>query len=205
MVSLQVKNLVAFRQQQALFEPIYFELDSKQILHITGNNGAGKSTLLMTLAGLLPLHSAQIIWQDQLLHSSHDLSYLNNLFYLGHQIALKNQLTVKENLQFFKQLHFCHTIEEHNLFDHLNIDALKNTYCQQLSAGQKQRAALTRLWMTRAKLWLLDEPFNSLDKNSVAKVIAKMAEHCEMGGMIIMTSHQTISWPQSISVKSMPL
>ena len=34
----------------------------------------------------------------------------------------------------------------------------------QLSAGQQKRIALARLWLSEAPLWILDEPFNAIDK-----------------------------------------
>ncbi len=40
----------------------------------------------------------------------------------------------------------------------------------QLSAGQQRRVALARLWLTRATLWILDEPFTAIDVNGVDRL-----------------------------------
>ncbi|EEG5183676.1 ATP-binding cassette domain-containing protein, partial [Salmonella enterica subsp. houtenae] len=60
----------------------------------------------------------------------------------------------------------------------------------QLSAGQQRRVALARLWLTRAALWVLDEPFTAIDVNGVARLTRRMAEHTAQGGMVILTTHQ---------------
>ncbi|ECZ7212071.1 ATP-binding cassette domain-containing protein [Salmonella enterica] len=62
----------------------------------------------------------------------------------------------------------------------------------QLSAGQQRRVALARLWLTRAALWVLDEPFTAIDVNGVARLTRRMAEHTAQGGMVILTTHQPL-------------
>ncbi|HAE3818691.1 TPA_asm: ATP-binding cassette domain-containing protein, partial [Salmonella enterica subsp. enterica serovar Indiana] len=56
-----------------------------------------------------------------------------------------------------------------------------------LSAGQQRRVALARLWLTRAALWVLDEPFTAIDVNGVVRLTRRMAEHTAQGGMVILT------------------
>ncbi|EHU6768715.1 ATP-binding cassette domain-containing protein [Salmonella enterica] len=62
----------------------------------------------------------------------------------------------------------------------------------QLSAGQQRRVALARLWLTRAALWVLDEPFTAIDVNGVARLTRRMAAHTAQGGMVILTTHQPL-------------
>jgi heme exporter protein A len=60
---------------------------------------------------------------------------------------------------------------------------------QALSAGQKRRLSLARLLITQNSVWILDEPFTSLDKQGIALIESLMIEHCVNGGMIVLTSH----------------
>ncbi len=64
---------------------------------------------------------------------------------------------------------------------------------QTLSAGQKRRLSLARLLITHNILWVLDEPFTSLDKQGIALMESIMTEHCAAGGMMVLTSHHDIS------------
>ena len=63
----------------------------------------------------------------------------------------------------------------------------------QLSAGQQRRVALARLWLTRARLWILDEPFTAIDVNGVERLTQRMAQHTEQGGIVILTTHQPLN------------
>lgn len=67
----------------------------------------------------------------------------------------------------------------------------------QLSAGQQRRVALARLWLTRAMLWILDEPFTAIDVNGVDRLTQRMAQHTEQGGIVILTTHQPLNVAES--------
>jgi len=54
---------------------------------------------------------------------------------------------------------------------------------------------LARLLITKNTLWILDEPFTSLDKQGISLIESLMTEHCKAGGMIILTSHHDIALP----------
>jgi heme exporter protein A len=63
---------------------------------------------------------------------------------------------------------------------------------QSLSAGQKRRLSLARLLITKKAIWVLDEPFTSLDKQGIKLIESLMHEHISDGGMIILTSHHDL-------------
>ncbi|EOS8830632.1 ATP-binding cassette domain-containing protein, partial [Salmonella bongori] len=63
----------------------------------------------------------------------------------------------------------------------------------QLSAGQQRRVALARLWLTRASLWILDEPFTAIDVNGVERLTRRMAQHVGQGGSVMLTTHQPLN------------
>ncbi len=53
----------------------------------------------------------------------------------------------------------------------------------QLSAGQQRRVALARLWLTRATLWILDEPFTAIDVNGVDRLTSVWRSIRSRGGL----------------------
>ena len=63
-------------------------------------------------------------------------------------------------------------------------------YAVNLSAGQKRRIVLSALFMTQAKVWLLDEPFTALDADGINVIETKITKHCDGGGICILTTHQ---------------
>ena len=71
----------------------------------------------------------------------------------------------------------------------LGLDALAAIPVRLLSAGQLKRAALARVLASGARLWLLDEPLNGLDRDSVARLDRAIAEHRARGGAVLAASH----------------
>ena len=63
---------------------------------------------------------------------------------------------------------------------------------QRLSSGQRRRVALSRLLLSRARLWVLDEPFTSLDRDTRKLVNHMIEAHSSEGGMVILTSHEPL-------------
>jgi heme exporter protein A len=62
-----------------------------------------------------------------------------------------------------------------------------------LSQGQKRRTALARLWVSTAKLWILDEPFVALDAAAQNVLSEVINGHLNRQGMVLFTSHQTVT------------
>ncbi|MCF5755336.1 heme ABC transporter ATP-binding protein CcmA, partial [Pseudomonas syringae] len=65
--------------------------------------------------------------------------------------------------------------------------------CHSLAAGRRRRAGRPRLSRRGPPLWLLDEPFTALDRQGIEQLEKHLAEHCEHGGMIVMTTHHSLS------------
>lgn len=188
---LKVSALSFDYEDVPLFNQVSFTVKPGQLLHLRGRNGVGKTTLLKLLAGLLHPNAGQIFCGEQLIQE--DLAaYQQNLCYLGHKPGLSALLTIRENYKFglyeqYKTDHF------ENYLHQFDLITIADKPCGQLSLGQRRRASLLRLMMTKARLWLLDEPFTSLDKEAVAVVMQKISDHLKGQGMVIMTSHQDLA------------
>ena len=64
-------------------------------------------------------------------------------------------------------------------------EALADLPARMLSAGQKRRLALSRLVLSAAPLWLLDEPTLGLDTAAIQRFGGLLAEHRAAGGMVV--------------------
>ena len=53
--------------------------------------------------------------------------------------------------------------------------------------------ALSRLWLKKAQVWILDEPFTALDVGGIALLESAFKAHVSHGGIVIATSHQALS------------
>ena len=185
--SLTISDLWIEREERDLCKGLSFSVQSGEVVRILGENGAGKSSLLKVIAGVLPPLEGQI------LYSGKDVTLDRNplqqdAIYLGHTVGVKSLLTVAENLRWY-----CPDVASgvlHSVLAQLDLMDHTDVLVKKLSAGQARRVALARLWLTKKTLWLLDEPFASLDFTGVALLEERIQQHVLSGGLVILTTHQ---------------
>ena len=188
MSKLIVTDLTCQRGYNKLFSNLSFELNSGEILKISGANGSGKTSLLKILAGLNSAESGKLSINNNNVGS---YDYQSDIFYLGHLPALSPELHSKENLDYLAQLNNCSSDLE--ISEALTSVGLKNfeyEYAANLSAGQKRRVVLSALFITQAKVWLLDEPFTALDADGINVIETQITNHSDDGGICVLTTHQ---------------
>lgn len=176
-------NLACERGGRLVFRDIDFCLRSGQLLQLTGPNGSGKSSLLRLIAGLNEPQAGTLTLDGG--HS--ELSVAQQCHLIAHQDAVKPAMSVGENLTFWSNFLGGGGIDSALVaFDLHRIAALPAAL---LSAGQKRRLALSRLVAVQRVLWLLDEPTVGLDTASLDRLAVVMANHLDVGGMIIAATH----------------
>lgn len=186
---IQLIDLAFDYQEVPLLQNINFQLDAGDLLHIHGANGTGKTTLLKVLAGLYRPTAGEIRYNRR--NIEEDLAYYQrHLCLLGHKTGISPHLTVKENCYF--DIHYRQEVDLQEPISAFNIHHQFNTLCSTLSAGQKRKVGLLRLWQSDVLLWLLDEPFVALDEQALAVLLNKIHQHRQKGGMIVLTSHQNV-------------
>jgi heme exporter protein A len=189
---LETRAAHLWRGEKHLLRGVSFALHSGELLQVIGPNGVGKTSLLRAVAGLLPLESGEVLWRGQRLPEGRD-DFDRELAYLAHANGLKNDLTALENLRFGVSIRRAVTTEELlETLRLLRIEACADLPVRALSAGQKRRVALARVMLTRATLWILDEPITNLDKAGIELFESLIAEHMRAGGMILTAAHQLL-------------
>lgn len=188
--SLVVEDLSCSRDDRVLFSGLNFSLQANRVLLLEGSNGSGKTSLLRILCGFREADSGQILWRNQPIEESH---YFAEMAYVGHAEGIKKELTVLENLRFVLALNAPGHYSIEQALDKVQLAGYDDNLVQTLSAGQKRRLSLARLLISANLLWILDEPFTSLDKQGIELIETLIADHVQHGGMVILTSHQDLS------------
>jgi len=193
----EVSALRCERDERLLFSDLAFAVTAGDVLQIEGPNGAGKTTLLRVLCGLSQQFEGDLRWCGEPM-SRAKLAFRSDLFYLGHAPAVKALLTPLENLRWsmvgdtYTQQSMMDALKEVGLYGY------EDAPCFSLSAGQQRRVALARLYLTRARLWILDEPFTAIDKSGVAALELHLSAHARQGGGVILTTHHTLRLPGTL-------
>jgi len=178
---LTAQSLGLVRGGRELFCELSVEVHGGQLWHIEGPNGAGKTSLLRILCGL-----SRYGFEGEVLRSVTPL-------YLGHQPAVKALLSPRENLQWHVSGEGLYRDERIDIaLGRVGLCGYEDVPSHTLSAGQHRRVNLARLFLSSARLWLLDEPFTAIDQQGVNETQSLLASHVDGGGAVVMTSHQSL-------------
>ncbi|MDH5517232.1 MAG: cytochrome c biogenesis heme-transporting ATPase CcmA [Gammaproteobacteria bacterium] len=207
MMSLEVRDLSCIRDDRILFSDVNINLFSGQLLLVEGDNGSGKTSLLRILCGIRLPEQGQVTWVRQSDDQKSSIavhgqeSYAGEMAFLGHLDGNKLDLSVTENLEFSRSLALGNNNTIKDVLERVGLEHFDDLQVSNLSAGQRRRLALARLLLSGAYLWILDEPFTALDKKGIAMVEREINAQLEQGGLVIMTSHHSVSFDNDKVIK----
>lgn len=192
-VSLTVERLTLARGGRRLVADLSFTLKGGEALVVTGPNGAGKSTLLRALAGLLRPVSGSVTLAGEGVDPEDPAAA--HAHYVGHADAMKSALTARENLAFWgavlggRSVMKGAPVSPEDVLRRIGLPQVADLPTGWLSAGQKRRVALGRLFIAPRPLWILDEPATALDRAAQDRLAVEMAVHRGNGGLIVAATH----------------
>ena len=160
---LKVKQL-KYKFDKTTFE-FNFDVTDNNIVGVIGKSGSGKSTLFNLLAGFLKPNNGFIFLNENnityLKPPERNISILfqdhNNFDHLTifENIILGIDPDMKQNQNNFKIVK--------NIMKKVSLNIDLNKKVSDLSGGEQQRVSIARSLLRKKSLFLLDEPFNSLD------------------------------------------
>ena len=190
---LESSGLECIRDDRVLFSGLDFVLESGQTLLLEGRNGSGKTSLLRILCGIRLPEDGALTWCGEDITRLGPL-YHEHIAYVGHRDGLKLDLSPVENLVMARGLGRPNpNTSPEDALERVDLYGFEDIPVRNLSAGQQRRLALARLLVTRSQLWILDEPFTSLDVHGIELAEELFLEHVSMGGMLAMTSHHAVN------------
>ena len=214
MTLFEGRDLTCIRGERHVFAGLGFALADGGALLLHGPNGSGKSSLLRLMAGLLEPARGVLSWGGRPVSDDPE-GHRARLRYLGHLDAVKPVLSTAENLTFWASAQGVtregvtqQGVTQEGVTQQgvrqagvagalarVGLTRLADVPARLLSAGQRRRLALARLFLAPAELWLLDEPTVGLDEDSIARLQAGLADHRRGGGRVVVATHGTLDLP----------
>ena len=179
-------------------------LDRGQSLALMGRSGSGKSTLLNLLCGLEQPDGGVIDIAGERFDADQGGNRVNGAETARRWADLRRQrigvvfqdanlmpaLSLLDNVRLRARLAGQDDGQCQSWLDRLGIGALANRYPDQVSGGQRQRAALAMVFAMNPVLILADEPTGSLDRHTADEVADELfALQADQGCALILATH----------------
>lgn len=182
-MSIDQINLINFSygylNNNDIIENINLQFDKGHIYYLIGKNGSGKSTLINILSGLYTNYTGDFnINKNYNFRNINQKEYREKIGYISQRTEMFSG-TILDNITLFncditkeRVIKVCKTVGIHD--DIMNLEMGYNTFYGaegiSLSGGQIQKIGIARALLKNADVYLCDEIYASLDKESVQNI-----------------------------------
>lgn len=175
-----------------LLSGVTLEVPAASLTVVTGANGAGKTSLLMLFGGLVRLsRGAGVVAGVDL--ATGDLRELRRrVGWLGHEGSFYDDLSARENLVFAARALERPVDLINPALERVELTRRADSPARRLSAGQRRRLGLAWLLVRRPALWLLDEPYASLDDEGRKFFDHLIGDVVDAGATVVVSAHDPL-------------
>ncbi len=167
-MNLEIKNLTMTYPGITVFKNLDFSFDEGKITCLLGPSGCGKTTLLNLLAGTVKPDSGSITPDTT-----------GKVAFLFQESRLLPWMTVLGNVTYLMDRHMNEKEKKdmgNDLIRRVGLEGFEKSYPSELSGGMERRVSLARALGKNASLFLMDEPFSSLDDSLKDRMTELMKE-----------------------------
>ena len=186
---IKISDLSFARGNQLILKNINIEIRPSEILLVKGANGKGKTTLLSCIANLLEPLSGSITYFSEKIDSA--ITSKNFTFWGEENYGIEDFSIIK-NIHYWLNANNASPKEENikktisNIYGSIDIKKKFST----LSYGQKRKIKILLLMLIDKPVWILDDPYNGLDNETIHRLNEIILLKRRGNGMIIIASHQ---------------
>ncbi len=156
---------------------------------LKGINGSGKTMLMRAVGGLIYPTQGRVLIDGKELGK--EISFPEDIGLLIENPAFLDAYTGYGNLELLASLNGRAGDEEiREILEKVGLDPDDTRKYRKYSLGMKQRLGIAAAFLEKPKILLLDEPFNALDTDGVARFSRLIREGQERGALIIMSCHE---------------
>ena len=181
---------------QQILQGVSIDVAPGTITALLGPNGSGKTSLLRALALIDPPGSGRV-QIDERVYSFPATTKLPEIppwptvTVVFQQHFLWPHLTLKDNIELPAKLRRVvdWQSDAERIVSKLELGAVLNRFPNQVSGGQRQRAALARALLLKPSYLLMDEITASLDLEQTREVLSLLPELKQQGTGMLLTTH----------------
>lgn len=171
-----------------LFSRVNMTIEEGRIYGVTGANGSGKSVLFRILTGFVRPDTGSVDIGARFRGRGETFPtgfgvIIDRPGYLAHKSGLDNLMALARIRGLVGEPEVRRAMTE------IGLDPNSKTRVGSYSLGMKQKLSIAQATMEGQTVLILDEPFNALDRGSVERVRAHLAESRAQGHTVVFTSH----------------
>lgn len=192
------KNFIDGNVEKAVLKPTNFVINPGEFVAIVGPSGSGKSTLLTIMGALQRPTEGNIEINGKSVYELNEKQRSNLRFdTIGFVLQGSNlvpYLTIKEQFQqkLSQRKKTTHKSSIDDILKQLSIESIQNKYPEEISGGERQRAAIGLALILNPPILLTDEPTASLDTDKAYQVVELLKEISSTNETsVIMVTHDT--------------
>ncbi|CAH1194264.1 Bacitracin export ATP-binding protein BceA [Paenibacillus auburnensis] len=191
---IETKNLSKSYGSTAVLKNIDLVVEAGELTAVMGPSGSGKSTLMNVLSTIDHFSGGEVWLEQKSLLDMNKRSLRQfrqeRMGFIFQDYNLLDALTVKENILLPLSLRKFKTAEMEerlaSIVQALGIEGILHKYPNEISGGQKQRAASARAIITEPAIVFADEPTGALDSRSATQLLEQLVGLNEIFGTTIM-------------------
>ena len=171
---------------------VSFTCKPGQIYGLLGANGAGKTTTLRMLATILePTDGTAVVCGHDVIDDPEKVRAC--VGFLSTATALYPRLSSQEMVEYFGRLNGLDeaTLKKRldDIFARLDMNSFRDTRCDKLSTGMKQKTSIARTLIHDPHVMIFDEPTSGLDVMTARTIIGFIRECRQRGKTVIFSTH----------------
>lgn len=189
---------------------VALEVVAGELVAIMGSSGSGKSTLLAALGGLDRVDGGLVEIEGRALTdlNASESARLRrqSLGFVFQDLNLVASLTIRENVALPLELDGMAAkdvaVQVDAALNEMSISEIAHRYPDQVSGGQRQKAAVARSFIGERKILLADEPTGALDSRNSEEVIRLIRSKVDQGlaGVLVTHDAKIAAWADRILI-----
>ena len=185
---IQAAKVTKYFGEDCVLKEADLILRKGEVCGIVGNNGSGKTVLMKCICGFLPVTSGTIWVQGK--NIGKEVDFPESLGAIIESPGFLTDLTGFRNLEILASMNRRITSAQIRLvMKKVGLDPDMKKSVAKYSLGMRQRLGIAQAIMEEPELFVLDEPFNGLDKHGVEDMRKILLELKSQGKTILLASH----------------